>query len=594
MSDSNSNEMIEAFRDDAFETLSRWESVCLSAKSETAENTYKALMRCAHNLKGNSALIGFQDLADVIHRLEDRLLELEKIGAQPTEPTLLALFFEAERYLRYWVTELVKNQNFKNTDFEVLSALEDYQTKLKSGGEVSSSNHGNNSEHDEASGAATDDGSSETANEGSRKSKKNVVALDTSAVQEIHEQVRISSHKLDVLIQNVGELTLAQAIVNRGRVENRLGAPEVREAILLCEKITQRLRATVLDLRMLPMIGLYKKLERASLEVSARLQKPVQFLTSGHDVTVDKAVLNRIFDPLLHLVRNAVDHGIEPVADRVKAGKPEFGTLNLTAEVAASGIVIRLKDDGRGLDVEKIRSRAVERGLIGADQKLSEADIISYIFMPNFSTAAEVTEVSGRGVGLDIVLKEIHALGGTLLTESKSGQGTEFIISLPVNVSLIDVMVLNAGGIIYAVPTQDIGEVVQIRDVQFQGSALHENMMLHQGGVVPLDALEACMMPPALGGGTVRYPLDIRSKTDGCVLIVNARNQNFGFFVDEVMGQQQIFSRPAKGYLGQLAGITASTILSTGDPALIINIKEIASHHFNKQHRGHNLGDHHI
>ncbi len=544
---------IEAFRDDASEIMNEWEAACLRAGTISRAAFFQALLRCAHNLKGNAGLMGFEHLASSMHRLEDRLIVLEGSKESVTNPSFLGILLEIEKFIRDWVGRMVDNPDFVPDTLSVLAKLEALQTDGKQG---------------------------------------QVVESDTSVLRETssssgNESVRIASQKLDSLIQLVGELTLAQAIVSRGRTEELLETAPVRDAVALCDKLVRSLRLTVLDMRMLPMLGLYSKLERAGMELSIKLQKPLSLLVEGQEVSVDKAVLNKIFDPLLHLLRNAIDHGIESPDERIKAGKPTMGTIRVTAAIAPSGVEIRIKDDGRGLDLKRIRQKGVERGLVRADEILSDAKISNLIFEPGFSTAETVTDISGRGVGLDVVKKEVMNLGGQVDLKSTFGTGTEFIITLPVNISLIDVLVVHNQGHLYCVPTQDIVEVIDLIDVKPQSSAMYRQMIHFRNRVLPIEPLEYFLNQTA-------GPVELSTQEGGCILVVNYQDEVIGIQVGAVTHQQQVFVRMLKGYMASLPCLTGSTILSNGEPSLIINVKEMANNYFVDRNRGAVSGEHSI
>jgi two-component system chemotaxis sensor kinase CheA len=340
---------------------------------------------------------------------------------------------------------------------------------------------------------------------------------------------------------------------------------------------------TVLDLRMLPMLGLYSRLERAAMELSIQLQKPLQLLLDGQDVAVDKAVLNRIFDPLLHMLRNAIDHGLETPAERIAKGKVETGTIRISASIVPQGVQISMKDDGRGLDVARIRQKGIEKGLCLPDQKMSESEIINLIFEPGFSTASQVTDVSGRGIGLDVVKKELLNLGGQMEIKTEANKGTEFIFVLPTNVSLIDVLVVMNRGHLYCVPTQDVAEILDVQELKIESSSLYSAMINLRDRVVPILALEDFLRVEAQAKSAI--------ESSHCVLVVHYQDQIMGLRVDGVIEQQQVFVRPLKGYLAKLRNMTGSTVLSNGEPSLILNVKEMADLFFDGKRRGGQLGE---
>jgi two-component system, chemotaxis family, sensor kinase CheA len=547
----NNTLMLEAFQEDALEIIKDWELACVKANSTRRHDFFLAVRRCAHNLKGNAGLIGFNQLKDSIHRLEERLVTLDESKAAPAEPSLLVIFFEIERFLREWIKNLVANPDYKVENLNVFTKLEAWVPS--------------------------------TTTETKDDDEPDLTEVSPEALFSATEAVRIPAQKLDALIQQIGELTLTQAIVSRGRYEDNLNTNAVKEAIAQSDKLVRNLRLTVLDLRMLPMIGIYSKLERAAMELSMQLKKPLQFLAEGQDVAFDKAVMARIFDPLLHLVRNAIDHGLETTTERAKKNKPPNGTIQISSSIVPSGVQISLKDDGQGLDYEKILRKAVERGLISKDQKLNDHEISNLIFEPGFSTAEKVTDVSGRGIGLDIVKKELLNLGGQLEIKSTRHMGTEFIFTLPTNVSLIDVLVIRSKGLLYCVPTQDVAEILNTESVKIEKSALYNQMTKIRDRVMPIEPISKF-----LAHGSSVAETDI---SQDCILIIHYQNDILGLRVDSVLEQQQVFVRPLKGYLSKIKNISGSTVLSNGEPSLIINVKQMADEYFEHTHQGARLGE---
>lgn len=555
MADNIDRAQLEAFSDDASEIMNEWGSACVKVHSATPSETFQSLMRCAHNLKGNAGLMGFKQLAASMHRLEDRLTQLNSASANPGDVSLLAILLEVEKFVRSWLKKMVDDPGYTPDSLSVLSKLEAWGTD--------GAHSDANAPVPAAAGGAQD------------------VAVSSN------EQVRIASSKLDQLIQLVGELTLAQAIVSHGRSEDQLDTLTVRDGIALCDKLVRNLRLAVLDMRMLPMAGLYGKLERAGMELSIYLKKPLKLLLEGQEVSVDKAVLNKIFDPLLHILRNAVDHGLEQPDERRAKGKPLAGTIIISASIVPTGVRISIRDDGKGLDVERIKAKGVERGLIQNANDITSERAVNLIFEPGFTTAETLSNVSGRGVGLDVVKREVLNLGGQVDVKSTPGHGTEFVITLPVNISLIDVLVVQNKGALYCVPTQDIVEVLDMEDVKTEKSSAHRMMAFYRKRVLPIEPVEY-FLHQSLNRSEAAEP------AKGYILVVSYQGQILGVRVEAVTHQQQVFVRTLKGYMAQLPCLTGSTILSNGEPSLIINVKEMANSYFSTQNRGADFGERRI
>lgn len=527
--------MIKAFQEDAHDLLLAWEKCSLAASNTPADKTYESLLRFAHNLKGNAALIGFTELADAVHRLEDGLLHLKSKKVPPAEPKVVAALLDCERGLKKWIDGLVLDNKHQPESMHWLERIEIWG--------------------DESRIEALNDQDAENG--------------EIKADLQLDQTLRIPAVKVDRLIQLVGELLLAQAIVTRGRVEHRLQAPEVLEAISLSDKIVHNLRNSVLDLRMLPMSILMQRLERAAMELSVKLSKPLRFTASGQEVSLDKVVLERIFDPLMHIIRNAIDHGIEAREQRKNLAKDSVAKIHISADVGATGVIIKVSDDGRGLNIEKIYKRALEKNIVKSTDSLSETEIINLIFKQGFSTAETITDISGRGVGLDVVVKEVHHLGGQLVVDSQQGIGTTFTINLPTNVSLIDVIVVHVADVAYAIPAQELMEVISSHELKFTTSSVYSRMIDLRGRVVPVEPLSQ-FLPYKM----VSQNMDINFEKS--LLIVQYQQSLLGLEVDRILGQQQVFVRPLRGYLGRLPWFSGATVLSNGEPCMIINLLALA------------------
>jgi len=544
----SSNDFTDAFREDALNTLDKWGGVCADASTLEPEEIYTRLMRCAHNLKGNAGLMGLDTFSAAVHRIEDALQNLNKKGSDPKDPQTVALFYDIEAFLRDWVINVCIDLRYQPPALAVVERLESWNPLA-----------GN---PEPAIGAPTEPAAFVPT------VKK--IELDSSKHQD--ENIQLPSKKLDNLIHLVGELTLAQSIVSRGFQDNTLGTTQVRDALKMSEKLSVDLRQAVLDLRMLPMAGLFTRLERAAAELGVRLGKPFHFFTTGHNVSVDKAVLTRIFDPLLHILRNACDHGLEPQEERKAAGKTGPGVVRIEASVKSGGVIIQVTDDGRGINTEKVRAKGIEKGLITEDQKLTEQELFSLIFRPGFSTAEKVTDVSGRGVGMDVVLKEIRMLSGQIEVYSEVGKGSKFTIHLPSNISLVETFIISAASSFFAVPTHDVLEIIDLNDYRVESSSMHKKMIRLRDEIVPLVPL----------GKFLKFEniLDTNNTDQSYALIVRTHSQSMGILINEVIGQQQVFVRPLTGLLSQFPWISGSTILSNGEPAVIVNTKEIANNFF--------------
>jgi chemotaxis protein histidine kinase CheA len=308
-------------------------------------------------------------------------------------------------------------------------------------------------------------------------------------------------------------------------------------------------------------------------ETAHQLDKQVQVERVGEEVSLDKLVVDGMLDPLIHIARNAVDHGVEDVVSRVQAGKAPVGRISISAENTAGGVTIVFSDDGRGIDGDKVYAKAIERGLIERDRDLSAEEKLELIFLPGLSTASAVTEVSGRGVGMDVVNDTVKRMGGRVEIQSVQGQGTTMTITLPTNISIIDALIVKIGGAQYALPNQDLMEVVNLTDFNVQPVNGGESQVIDlRGSVVAVEEMAAF-----LDGGA--SPTKASDGTRPAIL-VSYRDQMLALAVESVVGQQQIFVRPMIGHLAPIGFYGGSTILSDGEPTIILNLPEMARRFF--------------
>ena len=406
------------------------------------------------------------------------------------------------------------------------------------------------------------------------------------------ESLRVMASRLDHLIQLVGEISLHQAILERAARENSLGSQTVRNVIDIKSKLTQDLQDAALSLRMIPIENLFQKIERVIRETATNLKKNVVVKRIGDEVTLDKLVVDRMLDPLIHIARNAMDHGIETSEERLAAGKSDKGQVLLTAENTTGGVTLTFADDGRGIDPERVFIRAVEKGLVASDAKLSDAAKQMLIFLPGLSTAEKVSDVSGRGIGMDVVSDVVAKLGGHLELTSTLGQGTRIAMTLPTNLSILNALVIRVEGCQYAIPNQELSEVVNLRELDVQDVEAGRNQVFSlRGRVVPVQSMStflrhhldsttasATASAQATIGNPSATPIDRLAPKPG--LVVRFRDDLLAFSVDHVVGQQQIFVRPVIDSLNQVRVFGGSTILSDGEPSMILNLTEMARTYF--------------
>lgn len=385
-----------------------------------------------------------------------------------------------------------------------------------------------------------------------------VASMDAHA-----DTLRVSVPKVDALINTVGELVITQTMLSQ--LTNNFSFDNLSRlfaGIAQLERNTRELQESVMHIRMLPLSFAFNRLPRLVHDMSQKLEKKVELIIHGEQTEIDKTVIDRLIDPLLHLVRNSLDHGIEPPAERRAAGKPETGCIELKAYQKGGNVVIDIRDDGRGLSYERILAKAVERGLVAESAEPSPEEIVEMIFMPGFSTAETVSDVSGRGVGMDVVRNNIRSLGGSVEVISQKGQGACFTVRLPLTLAILDGLSVQVGTHTYILPLVSIVESVRIRPEQVTRPAGGPELYGLRKEYMPLLRLYEL------------FHIEPRSSdlAQGLLVIVEADGKKAGLYVDDLLGQQQVVIKSLATHYRKVEGISAATILGDGTVAMILDV----------------------
>ena len=378
--------------------------------------------------------------------------------------------------------------------------------------------------------------------------------------QESASSIRVPAEKLDILVNLVGELVTVQARLSQtaaGRADALLVT--IAEEV---ERLTNELRDTALNIRMLPIGTTFSKFKRLVRDLSVELGKDIEMTTEGAETELDKTVIEKLNDPLVHLIRNSIDHGIEAPDERVAAGKPRQGTVHLAAVHSGDSVLITITDDGKGLDREAIRAKGIERGIVSATAELSDKEIFSLIFAPGFSTAKTVTSVSGRGVGMDVVKRAIEALRGTIDIQSERGIGTVITIKLPLTLAIIESLLVKIGNDCFVIPLSIVEECVELtrEDVR---NAHGRNLATVRDQIVPYIPLRERFL--------------VRSEQPDIeqIVITQVGGMRIGFVVDNVIGEHQTVIKSLGKMYRDVHGLSGATILGDGSVALILDIPHL-------------------
>lgn len=385
----------------------------------------------------------------------------------------------------------------------------------------------------------------------------------------VNRSVRVDIEKLDDLMNLVSELIIAKnglVSINNADDATKQNNSGFNEQIEYLERITTNLHTSVMKVRMVPLESVVNRFPRMIRDLSKKLDKKMELYISGEDTELDRTVIDEIGDPLLHLLRNAADHGLESNEERVALGKPEVGSVILNAFQEGNNVVIEVKDDGKGIDANKIRAKAIEKGTITPEQAeaMTDKEVIDLLFRPSFSTAEKISDVSGRGVGLDVVKTKIESLGGDVEVRTTLGQGSNFIIRLPLTLAIIQSLMVELGSEKYAIPLGSIQTIedIPVSDVKYVQTKEVINL---RGSVIPLIRLNEV--------------LDIESsKTKDenlTVVIVTKGDKLAGFVVDNLIGQQEIVIKSIGKYINNSKMISGATILGDGEVALILDVNTL-------------------
>lgn len=413
----------------------------------------------------------------------------------------------------------------------------------------------------------------ETVDSGSAKAQ-----AGSSAVAAVAEStVRVDASRIDAVMNLVGELIIGKSMLNRTLTEfdvNHARDPirgKLAEALAFQSRVLDELHKCVLKIRMVPVEQLFRRFPRVVRDIAKVCTKDIALEVAGEHTDLDKSILDALAEPLTHLVRNAVDHGIEPAEERLSAGKPARGTVYLNAYHQGTQVVIEVRDDGRGIDLDLIRQKAVRNGLLksGDAERMTEQDVLNLIFEPGFSTASEVTEVSGRGVGMDVVRTVLDRLKGTVQVSSSKNQGTTILLRVPLTLASIQTLLFRVGGRLFAVPLSSVVEITRISDQEIQHVDQREVLRLRD------QILTLVRLNSIRGIHSVEPPNPKKKKS--FVIVIGVAEKRFGLLVDTMVGEEELVIKALPGEIVSSDLVSGASILGDGTVVLILNVPAILS-----------------
>jgi two-component system chemotaxis sensor kinase CheA len=630
----NREEFISYFRDEAEELLQQIDADLLKleefvASGEVDSEIVNSLFRALHTVKGSAGMLGFTDVQNLAHKLEN-LCDLLRKDRMPLSESAVDILFSGRDLLTEFVEAAIGEHDAPTGVEEYVRKLDQFTAIYEetahmiegSVGQVQSFEEAAAAEHVSAAPGDVEAFEAEVARLLAQAqtvapaARMDVAAIDKMPAEEpvavpkpapkaesngadkskngspnaeqkrssIHQTIRVDIERLDSLLNLVGEL-----VINRTRISDiattlerlmndKVGAgssnssgiiaplaKDLAESAALLARTTNEIQESIMKVRMVPIGQVFDRFPRLVRDVAKARGKEVQLVLSGAETDLDKTIVDEVGEPLMHLLRNNVDHGIEPPDEREKMGKPRIGTISLNAYHEGNQIIIEVSDDGSGINLEKVRARGIKQGLISADDRLTDREIVELIFTPGFSTADVVSDVSGRGVGMDVVKRNISRLKGVFDVDTVPGQGTRFTIKLPLTLAIIQALLVRVAEELYAIPLDSVIESQRVEMVDVR--TVHGNEVITlRGQVVPLLRIAEFFQ---LGGH--------RDPDKVMIVIVGLQGRQVGLVVDSFEGEQEIVIKPLSDVVGRIAGISGATILGNGSISLIIDVHSLVS-----------------
>lgn len=538
-------QLLKAFLSEATEHIQDAEQLMLSLENNHLDKeSINGLFRAVHSIKGSAGVLELQSLGKISHLAESVLVRVRDgkiaIRGSAFDVTLAAVDAMAAQIRSLSdCHQLGRKIEYPIPPTLLLNCLENIRI------------------------------TGQCSNEEVSKLKRTLAKPEVEGVKKeskappLADTLRVDGKRLEQLIDLIGELVITDAMVQR-ELHSRENVIASSVALRL-RKVVREVQQLSLTLKMVPIGTVFQKMNRLVRDVSAKLGKQVELKIVGGDTEVDKTLLECVSDPLVHLIRNSLDHGIETTtAERVAAGKPAVASIRLQAEHRAGSIHIHISDDGRGLNRKRIVDRAVERGLIDASATLSESEVDELIFAPGFSTATEVTELSGRGVGMDVVRKNVESMRGSITLSSRPGMGTDVSLELPLTLSIIDGTVVRNGERYFIIPTLAVVEQVQFGSLEFSGSDECE-----------LVRFRARFLSVKRLGEVLGTPHSKTLKHGQVVVIIESSGKQHALIVDEVLGQQPVVIKPLGSVLAGVGYFAGGALLSDGQIGFVLDLTAV-------------------
>jgi two-component system chemotaxis sensor kinase CheA len=566
-------ELLREFHSESLELLQTIEQGVLQLEENpTDAGTINSIFRAFHTFKGSAGLLRLDALRDLAHDLESLLDAARRSELRINKP-IIDLILAGGDALKQFTSEIGAQLQGENPGSPIVVPTRGLRQRVRStltGGPVEAVSAVPTPQAVEAKATHTAAPASDSpatapgADNQTGPEPKTQVELAAKNEGSVGF-VKLDTRKLDALVDLVGELVIAQSMVVQDPDVQRLSGGHLARCLRTLGRITTELQRTAMSLRMVPIRRAFQKMSRLVRDLAAQQKKQVQLVMEGEETELDRNIVEELSDPLVHMIRNAVDHGLESPAARETRGKPPLGTIRLSAAHQRGGIVISIQDDGKGLDRERILAKARERGLVKPHETPGEAETFALIFAPGFSTAEKVTDVSGRGVGLDVVQRNIEKLRGKVEIQSIAGQGTTFTIVLPLTLAIIDGMLVGVGDDRYIIPTLSVRESFRPRPGMVSTVQERGEVVSVRGRLTPLLRL----------GQHLGTPARVVDPTEGIIVVVESGDAARGLLVDELLGKQEVVIKNLGETFRKQDLLAGAAILGDGRVGLILDVDSL-------------------
>lgn len=588
MSDDFETELRSIYFQEASENLEEAEATYLKFNENMSMDIIEKSFRFAHNLKGSSKAVGFNEVADLLHHMENVLLALKK-KELVCSANIANILLEANDTVKDTINNLKQDANYKpnySTILEKINSIKNsvpvqaenkVEPKVQSVSDMVFDNKPE--EKKEVLAQVSQETSAQVSQETSPQEKQLVLPEENKAISAVEnstqnkkpsvkkeitdEHIRVSLGKIAKLQNYIGEMVILEGILKEN-LRNDIH-PSIKNIFRQLDKNTKEVQETVMGLRLVPVKPVFQKLSRTIRDTSALLGKKINLEFIGEEIEIDKFILDQISDPLMHMVRNAVDHGIENEQERIEKNKPVEGFLSVQAIHEGGTLVINIIDDGKGLDPKVLFEKAVAKGIIQANKILTNEQCLQLIFASGFSTKVETTEISGRGVGMDVVKTNIENLNGSIQIESEVNKGTHFKIVVPLSIGILSAFIVESCGKKYVVPLHKVKEAISLKMNPLKN-------VPGMGNIVILRKEEIPVFDLAVG-------LSLEQKNENndekVILVMEDSNQKFGVILDKIVSIQSIVTKSLGEELRCQSGIIGSVILGDGSAVPILEMPSL-------------------